>query len=48
VQKLDLDLRVRVHGSDDRLLVFSAHDDVITQANHCSTLPAPRLRDATA
>jgi hypothetical protein len=40
MQKLDFDLRVRVHSGDHRLLVFPAHDDVITQAYHRSSLHA--------
>lgn len=39
VEVFDLDFRVGMHGGDDRFLILSPHDDVITQANHC---PIPR------
>jgi hypothetical protein len=48
VQKLDLDLRIGVHGGNYGLLVLSAHDNVITQTNHRSTLPTRTSREAAA
>jgi hypothetical protein len=33
-QEFNLNLRIRVHGRNDRFPVFSANDDVIAQMNH--------------
>jgi hypothetical protein len=35
VQILDFYLRVRMHGGNYSLPIFSPHDDVITQTKHC-------------
>jgi hypothetical protein len=37
VEKFDFDLRVGMHGSDDRLLILALHDNMITQMNHFAT-----------
>jgi hypothetical protein len=37
MKELDFDLRVGMHGRDDRFLVLVLHDDVITEANQLAT-----------
>jgi hypothetical protein len=37
VKELDFDLRVRMHGGNDRFLVLARHDYMITEPNHLAT-----------
>jgi hypothetical protein len=37
MKELDFDLRVGMHGRDDRFLVLALHDDMITEANQLAT-----------